>query len=80
MIVATTLSTKAWYSARRTDRPTGKRLFGGPEMTTLKDRPSTALLVIDMQNDVVRGAYARDAVIGNIIARVVKASEVTFGA
>jgi len=49
-------------------------------MTTLKDRPSTALLVIDMQNDVVRGAYARDAVIGNIIARVVKASEVTFGA
>ena len=60
MIVATTLSTKAWYSARRTDRPTGKRLFGGPEMTTLKDRPSTALLVIDMVPAFVEQTRADD--------------------
>ena len=42
-------------------------------MTTLKDRPNTALLVIDMQNDVVRGAYARDGVIENIRALVDRA-------
>ncbi|MDT0268403.1 isochorismatase family protein [Streptomyces sp. DSM 44915] len=35
-------------------------------MTTLADRPHTALLVIDVQNDVVRGAHRRDAVIANI--------------
>lgn len=44
-------------------------------MTTLKDRPNTALLVIDMQNDVVRGAYARDGVIENIRALVDGARE-----
>jgi nicotinamidase-related amidase len=35
-------------------------------MTTLQDRPNTALLVIDVQNGVVGGAYARDAVVANI--------------
>ena len=42
-------------------------------MTTLADRPNTALLVIDVQNGVVGGAYARDAVVGHIAALVDKA-------
>jgi nicotinamidase-related amidase len=36
-------------------------------MTTLRDRPNTALLVVDMQNDVVARAHRRDAVIANIV-------------
>lgn len=39
-------------------------------MTTLPDRPRSAVVVIDMQTDVVAGAYARDAVIHNIAALV----------
>ncbi len=35
-------------------------------MTTLSDRPHTALLVIDVQKGVVAGATQRDAVIDNI--------------
>src|ERR1700712_1536571 len=35
-------------------------------MTTLSDRPNTALLVIDVQNGVVTGAHQRDAVVANI--------------
>ncbi|MFJ7149299.1 cysteine hydrolase family protein [Streptomyces sp. NPDC100445] len=35
-------------------------------MTTLNDRPDTALLVIDVQNGVVVGAHRRDDVIANI--------------
>ncbi|MGW4566542.1 cysteine hydrolase family protein [Streptomyces sp. NPDC004561] len=35
-------------------------------MTTLQDRPGTALLVIDVQNAVVEGAPHRDDVIANI--------------
>lgn len=35
-------------------------------MTTLSDRPHTALLVIDVQNGVVTGAHARDEVVTNI--------------
>ena len=35
-------------------------------MTTLADRPNTALLVIDVQNDVVGAAHDRDAVVANI--------------
>ena len=35
-------------------------------MTTLPDRPNTALVVIDVQNGVVAGAYERDAVVANI--------------
>ena len=35
-------------------------------MTTLSDRPNTALLIVDVQNGVVERAYARDAVVANI--------------
>ena len=42
-------------------------------MTTLQDRPNTALLVIDVQNDVVGAAYQRDAVVANIATVVDKA-------
>lgn len=35
-------------------------------MTTFENRPNTALLVIDVQNGVVEGAYERDAVVANI--------------
>ena len=35
-------------------------------MTTLRDRPNTALLVIDVQNGVVANAHNRDGVIANI--------------
>jgi len=35
-------------------------------MSTLKNRPNTALLVVDMQNGVVARAHARDAVVANI--------------
>lgn len=39
-------------------------------MTSLRDRPNTALLVIDVQNDVVANAHRRDEVIANIGALV----------
>lgn len=39
-------------------------------MTTLPDRPNTALLVIDVQNGVVAAAHNRDGVIANIDALV----------
>ena len=42
-------------------------------MTTLTDRPNTALLVIDVQNGVVAEAHERDAVIANINAVVDRA-------
>ncbi|MHB8378648.1 MAG: isochorismatase family protein [Acidimicrobiales bacterium] len=42
-------------------------------MTTLKNRPNTALIVVDVQNGVVEGAHARDAVVANIDSLVVKA-------
>lgn len=42
-------------------------------MTTLPDRPNTALLVIDVQNGVVGHAYNRDAVVANISILVEKA-------
>ena len=35
-------------------------------MTTLENRPNTALLVIDVQNGVVAGAYERDAVVAKV--------------
>lgn len=35
-------------------------------MTTLPDRPGTALLVIDVQNGVVKGSPRRDEVVANI--------------
>jgi nicotinamidase-related amidase len=42
-------------------------------MTTLTERPNTALLVIDVQNDVMAGAHNRDGVIANIAVLVDKA-------
>lgn len=42
-------------------------------MTTLPDRPNTALLVIDVQNEVMAGAHDRDGVIANINTLVGKA-------
>src|ERR1700720_3465352 len=42
-------------------------------MTTLKNRPKTALLVIDVQNGVVPGAHRRDAVVANVGSLVEKA-------
>ena len=42
-------------------------------MTTLPGRPDTALLVIDVQNGIVAGAYNRDGVIGNISTLIDKA-------
>ncbi|MBJ7593523.1 MAG: isochorismatase family protein [Candidatus Dormibacteraeota bacterium] len=42
-------------------------------MTTLQNRPNTALLVIDVQNGVVEGAHQRDAVVANIGSIVEKA-------
>jgi nicotinamidase-related amidase len=35
-------------------------------MTTLQNRPNTALLVVDVQNKVVEGAHERDAVVANV--------------
>ena len=44
-------------------------------MTTLKDRPNTALVVVDVQNQVVAEAYDRDAVVANIATLVDKARD-----
>ena len=42
-------------------------------MTSLSERPNTAVVVIDVQNDVVADAHDRDLVIGNINVVVDKA-------
>ncbi len=42
-------------------------------MTTLENRPKTALLVIDVQNGVVDGTHERDSVVANIGTLVDKA-------
>jgi len=42
-------------------------------MTTLSDRPNTALLVIDVQVAVVAKAHARDAVVANIAGLIERA-------
>lgn len=42
-------------------------------MTTLPDRPNTALLVVDVQNGVVTGAHEREKVVANIAALVGRA-------
>ncbi|MGW4818991.1 cysteine hydrolase family protein [Streptomyces sp. NPDC004227] len=44
-------------------------------MSTLQDRPSTALLVVDVQNDVVHKAHERDTVVANIAALVERARQ-----
>ena len=42
-------------------------------MTTLANRPNTALLVVDVQNGAVAEAHERDAVVANIASLVEKA-------
>jgi nicotinamidase-related amidase len=44
-------------------------------MSTLENRPNTALLVVDVQNGVVGGAHERDAVVANVGALVERARE-----
>jgi len=44
-------------------------------MTTLSDRPNTALMVIDVQNGVVADAHERDAVVANIATLVDRARD-----
>jgi len=44
-------------------------------MTTLQNRPNTALLVIDVQTGVVAGNHARDAVVANVATLVDKARD-----
>ncbi|GAB4079301.1 isochorismatase family protein [Modestobacter muralis] len=44
-------------------------------MTTLTDRPNTALLVVDVQQGVVTGAHQRDPVVANIGALVDRARD-----
>jgi nicotinamidase-related amidase len=48
-------------------------------MTTLANRPETALLVIDVQTDVVGGAFDRDRVVANVAALVDKARAAGVG-
>jgi nicotinamidase-related amidase len=38
----------------------------GRPLTTLENRPNTALLVVDVQNCVVDGAHQRDSVVANV--------------
>jgi nicotinamidase-related amidase len=42
-------------------------------MSTLENRPKTALLVVDVQNGVVEGAHERDTVVANVGSLVEKA-------
>lgn len=42
-------------------------------MTTLPNRPNTALLVVDVQNGVVKDAHERDSVVANIAELVERA-------
>jgi nicotinamidase-related amidase len=44
-------------------------------VTTLENRPNTALLVIDVQKGVVEGAHERDAVVANVGVLVEKARQ-----
>ena len=52
-----------------------RKLFAerSSSMTTLENRPNTALLVVDVQNGAVAGAHERDAVVANIGSLVEKA-------
>jgi nicotinamidase-related amidase len=60
-------------------RSAHRRVHLGPAeeivVTTLSDRPHTALLVIDVQNGVVADAYERDAIVANIRTLVDKARD-----
>src|SRR6266850_8610304 len=54
---------------------TGVQSEKGETMTTLENRPNTALLVIDVQNGVVEGAPERNAVVANVGSLVEKARQ-----
>jgi nicotinamidase-related amidase len=51
----------------------GDTILLGEAMTTLENRPNTALLVVDVQNGVVEGAHERDAVVANVGSLVERA-------
>jgi isochorismate hydrolase len=51
----------------------GHRVREGTTMTTLENRPNTALLVVDVQRGVVEGAHDRAAVVANVGSLVEKA-------
>jgi nicotinamidase-related amidase len=42
-------------------------------LATLESRPNTALVVVDVQNGVLEGAHARDAVLANVSSLVARA-------
>jgi nicotinamidase-related amidase len=42
-------------------------------VTTLENRPNTALLIVDVQNGIVGGNHERDAVVANVASLVEKA-------
>ncbi|MCX6492659.1 MAG: isochorismatase family protein, partial [Rhodococcus sp.] len=42
-------------------------------MTTLPDRPATALLIVDVQNDVMAAAHDRTRVVDNMVRLVSRA-------
>ena len=44
-------------------------------MTTLENRPNTALLVIDVQNGVIAGTHQRDQVVANVATLVEQARQ-----
>ncbi|OZD10299.1 cysteine hydrolase [Rhodococcus sp. 06-235-1A] len=44
-------------------------------MTTLPHRPATALVIIDVQNDVMVGVHERERVVANIVALVSRARQ-----
>lgn len=48
-------------------------MTGDETTTTLQNRPNTALLVVDVQSGVVRGAPGRDTVVANVGSLVEKA-------
>src|ERR1700690_1372412 len=50
-----------------------ERCNRGRTLTTLENRPNTALLVVDVQNGVVAEAHERDAVVANVGSLVEKA-------
>jgi nicotinamidase-related amidase len=48
-------------------------MYRSATMTTLENRPNTALLVVDVQNGVVEGGHERDAVVANVGSLVERA-------
>jgi hypothetical protein len=55
--------------------PPGAELRRGETVTTLKNRPNVALLVVDVQNGAVDGNHERDKVVANVGALVDKARQ-----